>query len=209
MHCFDQNWRQIIFCWGPWSVRRAKLKILRTTRCLKATVAMRLLGRGPSWLRRRHLRLARTEPVAPSDHLDGRRSAAHHLLALGPERLGVVGIEGIGADAAAFGEFRHMAVLAIEAAHRIGRGHDAAPDRGRRALRDGFPAEGWYAPEAALAALICSIIWRRNSGLIWRPSSVCRTKPGSRRRYARSQRRQIEFHQSQAALLTGSAKDSA
>jgi hypothetical protein len=71
---------------------------------------------------------------------------AHHLLALGPELLGTVWIDGVGADAApdagadigVFCEFRHMAVLAVAAAYIIGGGDDAAPHRGRRALRNGF-----------------------------------------------------------------------
>src|SRR5271166_2614357 len=80
-------------------------------------------------------RLPRSEPLAD------------HLLALGPKRLGVRRIKGIGADAAAgdvadLGAFRHVAVLAIAAADLVGGGDDSGPDRGRGALRDGLIGEG-------------------------------------------------------------------
>ncbi len=59
---------------------------------------------------------------------------AHHLLALGPERLGVLRIECVrphaladGGDQA-FGDRRHMAVLAIAAAHILGWGDERGPD---------------------------------------------------------------------------------
>src|SRR3984957_7017298 len=61
---------------------------------------------------------------------------AHHLLAPGPERLGVLRIEGVGPDAGAHrtdqpvGDRRYLAVLAVTAADLFGRGDDGSPDRG-------------------------------------------------------------------------------
>ena len=62
----------------------------------------------------------------------------------------MVRIEGVGAnafpDAFAFSEFGDVAILAVEATHRIGGSYDTAPDRGRRPLGNGFPAECRGAP---------------------------------------------------------------
>src|SRR5437868_4297032 len=70
----------------------------------------------------------------------------HHLLALGPERFRTVGVEGVGADAAAGGwvvvGFGDVAVLAVLAADLVGSRDEAGPDAGGGALRDRLPAEG-------------------------------------------------------------------
>src|SRR4051812_38545875 len=74
---------------------------------------------------------------------------ADHFLALGPQRLGVVGIERVRAHAAADGQvgtgvdsLRDVAVLAVVAADGIGGRNHASPDAGGGALRDGLPLEG-------------------------------------------------------------------
>jgi hypothetical protein len=78
----------------------------------------------------------------------GSEAFAHHLLALGPERLGVLRIEGVGSDPGThradqpFGDPRHLAILAISAAELLGRGDEGGPDRSRRALRNRFPLKG-------------------------------------------------------------------
>src|ERR1700720_4773605 len=93
-------------------------------------------------------------PVCLSHISDATRwseAFTHHLLTLGPERLGMLRIKRIGPDAGAyradqpFGDLGHLAILAIAAAHFLGRGNEGGPDGRRRPLRNRLPLEGWLA----------------------------------------------------------------
>src|SRR5580692_4594693 len=88
-------------------------------------------------------RTPRTDPQLPAYASE---ALADHLFALGPKRLGVVGVERVGAYAAHL-EVRRVhdrgdtAVLAKASANLIG-GRDAGgPHRGRRALWNRLPLE--------------------------------------------------------------------
>src|ERR1700693_4160227 len=78
----------------------------------------------------------------------GSEAFPHYLLALGPERLGVLRIKGVGPDPGAhrtdrpIGDLRYVAVLAVAAADLFGRGDEGGPDRGRGSLGDRLDLEG-------------------------------------------------------------------
>src|SRR5580658_8521645 len=73
-----------------------------------------------------------------------------HFFAPLPERLGIVRIEGVSANAFAAGRYGHVvryhaadvAILAITAADLLSRSNYTGPNRSCRALRDGLPLEG-------------------------------------------------------------------
>src|SRR5262245_52009749 len=73
----------------------------------------------------------------------GLEALADELLAPGPERLRVLGIERIGAHATGYNRDRavgdqrgHMAILAVAPADLVRRRHHARPHAGRRTLRN-------------------------------------------------------------------------
>lgn len=71
--------------------------------------------------------------------------SADHLFASRPQRLGALGIQGVGADTGAMVrvivDLGNVAVFAVSPADVVCGRHDRRPHRGRGSLRDGLPVE--------------------------------------------------------------------